>query len=872
MSEERTSTGISQIAVIAVVVVLCIVGSLAIWYFFFRQNKPAEPLPTLVPTAVVPEIMATSTAAGSSMAWDRIQASGKIVAGTTADYRPFEYYSDAFVLDGLDIALMTELVQRLGLQVEFVDMAFDGLAGALELDQIDLAIAALTVTDEREALVDFTNVYFISEDAVLAREDDPIASISRAQDLVGKRVGVQRGSIYESWVDTNLVEPGLISADSLLAYEKPEHALRDLRQNRNDVVLLDLAVANLAVADGGAKIVGQGFGSQRFAIAVKQGNSDLQARLNVELAALQNEGRLAELVSDYIQIPPEEVIPPPTPEPGVPTPTPAPPPAGCIDGMAFVADLNLPDDHMTNPQSVEGGTPFQKGWRIRNTGTCTWNTNYRLAYVNGNAPAARMGGQPTAVQAIVEPGQDYDIYVDLVAPIQPGVYQGFWLMFNDKNVGFGARIWVGISVPGPATPTPQPTQTPAADVNFTVDRTNINAGECVTFAWNVQNVTAVYFYNQNDNWWQHGVPGQGSSVECPPFTTRYELRVEKPNGAVDIREITIFVQSQPQAPVIRRFSANPQQIAAGQCVEVVWEIAGNANTIRILRNDSIILDNAPFSGLYIDCPPGAGVAQYKMEAVGPGGTSRATQNVTVIQPATPVPTPTPTVSPATATPVPTQPPPPVISNFRVTPNQIEVDACVNVEWNVSGNASLIQIKKDGAVILDNASYFGSGLDCSNDTPGTFIYSVEASNASGASDSRQQSVTVTEREVPTPTPSPLVGSWATIQYKDNTGTLQPVIPGSILALNFRQGGDLTGKTGCNSISGTYTANEGNLTLEVATVTQVACGDEALAQQERDFLSALSDTVTFQIEGDQLSLLNQSREPVMILGKLVAVPTN
>ena len=101
--------------------------------------------------------------------WERVQAAGKIVVGTSADYPPFEFYTGDFQIDGFDIALMDEIGQRLGIQVEYHNFAFDGLGGALQLGQIDAAIAAISVTPEREAEVDFSNVYFVGQDGVLAR-------------------------------------------------------------------------------------------------------------------------------------------------------------------------------------------------------------------------------------------------------------------------------------------------------------------------------------------------------------------------------------------------------------------------------------------------------------------------------------------------------------------------------------------------------------------------------------------------------------------------------------------------------------------------------------------------------------------------------
>jgi ABC-type amino acid transport substrate-binding protein len=101
--------------------------------------------------------------------WQKISDAGKIVVGTAVDYPPFEYYDAGFQLDGFDPALLRAIAQQLGVEVEFVDLAFDGLGQALVLGQIDVAISALSETPERARLIDFTNPYFVSTDAYLTR-------------------------------------------------------------------------------------------------------------------------------------------------------------------------------------------------------------------------------------------------------------------------------------------------------------------------------------------------------------------------------------------------------------------------------------------------------------------------------------------------------------------------------------------------------------------------------------------------------------------------------------------------------------------------------------------------------------------------------
>jgi polar amino acid transport system substrate-binding protein len=562
--------------------------------------------------------------------WQQIQASGKIIVGTSVDYPPFEFYVDGNQIDGYDIALMDEIGRRLGIQVEYRDYAFDGLNPALRLGEIHVAIAAISRTPEREAEVDFSNVYLVSGDAFLAREDAGLA-IDSIDDAARYRIGVQRDTVHQDWIQLVLIDAGRMSADNLLAYQKASDAVRDLREGRIDLMYLDAQPAQAFVDEGGLQIVAKGLNPQNYAIALPKGQSALKAQLDQLITALYNDGTIGNLAQRYMGLP--QVLPTPTPGP---TSTAAPPPA-CDDGLASVQDLTQEGD-------LAPGQAFTKGWQVQNTGTCTWNTGYRLVFADGN----NMGGEPVAVSQDVAPGSTYDLQINLVAPTVPGDHQGFWQMVNNGGYAFGERLQVNIRVIAAPTLTPAPTQTPVAGIMFTVDRNAIQAGECVNFSWRVESVQAVYFHRDGESWQDHGVAGEGTRVECPPATTTYYLRVVLRDGSVEVREIPIYVEPVADAPQIRQFSVDPLgQITLGQCVTLRWQVEGELDRVLLTASDAVLWDGAAVSGSYEDCPALAGSVAYGLEATGPGGTSRGQQTITVVDATTAVPeaTPTPEATP-----------------------------------------------------------------------------------------------------------------------------------------------------------------------------------------------------------------------------------
>jgi ABC-type amino acid transport substrate-binding protein len=400
--------------------------------------------------------------------WSRVESAGVLNVGTSSGYPPYEYYSEDMILQGFDIALINSIGTKLGVRINIQDFAFDGLGSALQVDQIDAAIAAISVTDERAAQVNFSNVYFVGSDGILARAGSPITSVTTIQDLANKRIGVERGTIYEKWVQKELVDKGLITADQMFVYAQAKDAVNDLSLDRLDLVLMDLRPAIASTDFYGVVLVGQGQTQQKFAIAMKLNANQLTAKINDALVQLQNDGTLAELQKEYLGIDSEMAQPLPTPvptlAPSAPTPTFVPtyvPPAGCVDAMKYIMDLTYDDGNMTHYPDLQPNQSFQKGWRIQNTGSCTWNSAYYLAFTGGT----QMNGQPTAIQSNVAPGATYDMYVNLVAPSSPGQYTAEWTLFNNLNYGFGEKLFVAIEVIGPTSVPPTqapPTATPQA--------------------------------------------------------------------------------------------------------------------------------------------------------------------------------------------------------------------------------------------------------------------------------------------------------------------------------------------------------------------------------------------------------------------------
>jgi polar amino acid transport system substrate-binding protein len=624
------------IGVLAVVVICAVVAGIAIVYYTLQQTPDIESLPSLtvaasdtVPPSNTSEPTLTPTAEPIDEVWDNIEQSGKIVVGMSADYPPFAYIDESFTIQGYDLALMREIGQRLGYPLEIKNMAFDGLFNALQLNEIDVAVAAISFTQERDKFVDFSNVYFVGQDAILARSDSTI-QIDKLEDLAAYRVGVQRGSVYETLLTDELVDPGIMRPQYLITFDKPVDAANALVQTnpRVDLVMVDLQPAEVATATMEVKIIKRGLNPQSLALAIPSGAIVLQSKLNGVLMQMLNDGTLGRLALEYLDV--ENLIPLPTPAPTQPPET----PTACLDHLALVQDLNYPDFNMTQPPQFGPGITFQKGWRIRNTGTCTWDSRYVLGYVGSNPPNSPVGGNPVPIQGVVEPGQTYDVYVTITTPYVAGIYQSFWTLRAPSGLFFGERIWAGFEVIVQETATPQPD---APQIySFLVSPSQIAEGECTNVSWSYggQDITDSRVFRDGELI-LFDIPVNGSFTDCPPGTGRMEYRmvVDSAAGgsAVARRNLDVVAGEQPTdtplptdeptptlapteaPPTIDIFEAYPEVIELGGSVELSWSFGGTSLVnARLFRDDEEIAFDLLSPDTFSDVPPNPGQIEYKL--------------------------------------------------------------------------------------------------------------------------------------------------------------------------------------------------------------------------------------------------------------------
>ena len=216
----------------------------------------------------------------------------KLVVGTSAGFRPFEYLEKGEVT-GFDIDLMKAIGEELGREIEVKDMDFDALIEAVSTGTIDVVAAGMTITDERKERVDFTQAYFIADQAVLVRADSDIKLGSPADvNNTAYRIGVQNDTTGAFWTDDNAANA------TIKKYGKYIECIQDLENQNLDMIVLDKPVAEAFAKNRPTEMIMIIPTDESYGLAVKKG-SPLLEELNKALKKVMDSDTWDELMETY---------------------------------------------------------------------------------------------------------------------------------------------------------------------------------------------------------------------------------------------------------------------------------------------------------------------------------------------------------------------------------------------------------------------------------------------------------------------------------------------------------------------------------------------------------------------------------------------
>ncbi|MFU0833360.1 MAG: Membrane-bound lytic murein transglycosylase F [Oscillospiraceae bacterium] len=221
---------------------------------------------------------------------------GTLTMSTNAEFEPFEYKENGDIV-GIDVEIANKIAEKLNLELNINDVAFDSLIMELQTNKCDFVAAGMTVTPDREKNVDFSEPYFDASQAIIV----PTGSdIQTPEDLNGKTVGVQQGTTGDTYC-TNEDGSSEVQVDSVKRYNKGADAISDLISGRIDAVVIDDFPATKFVQNNPDKIVklDDSLTTEEYAIAVQKDNTALLEQINSVLDEMKSSGELDQIIDKY---------------------------------------------------------------------------------------------------------------------------------------------------------------------------------------------------------------------------------------------------------------------------------------------------------------------------------------------------------------------------------------------------------------------------------------------------------------------------------------------------------------------------------------------------------------------------------------------
>jgi len=229
------------------------------------------------------------------------------VVGTDAAYAPFESQNEKGEIVGFDVDVVTAAAKKAGIEVKFVNTPWEGIFNALGQGDRDMVASAVTITDERKQTMDFSDPYFDAQQLIAVKEN---SKVTKFADLKKLKIGVQTGTTGEEAV-AKLVGK---TNPNIKRFESTPLALKELESGGVDAVVADNGVVIHYVANNpGGKfktVSDKDFVPEKYGIALKKGNTELQAKLNKGLADIKADGTYDQIYAKYFGAAPAKAAEP----------------------------------------------------------------------------------------------------------------------------------------------------------------------------------------------------------------------------------------------------------------------------------------------------------------------------------------------------------------------------------------------------------------------------------------------------------------------------------------------------------------------------------------------------------------------------------
>ena len=218
---------------------------------------------------------------------------GKLTMSTNAAFPPYESTDDNGNFVGIDIDVAAAIAEKLGLELQVDDMDFDAALLAAQNGKSDLVMAGVTVTEDRQLVMDFSDSYATGIQSIIVKEDSDVAT---PDDLADKMIGTQRGTTGYIYCSDDFGD------EHVTPYDDGLTAVQALVNGQVDSVVIDNAPAKeFVAANPGLKILDTAYAEEEYAIGVAKGNTAMLDAINGALEELKNDGTLQAIIDKYIK-------------------------------------------------------------------------------------------------------------------------------------------------------------------------------------------------------------------------------------------------------------------------------------------------------------------------------------------------------------------------------------------------------------------------------------------------------------------------------------------------------------------------------------------------------------------------------------------
>lgn len=233
------------------------------------------------------------TAAADELA--TIKEKGVMRIAMSGAYPPFNFVNEQNEVVGFDPAIGAEIAKRMGVEVEIVTTAWDGIIGGLLANKYDAIVGSMSITEERKEVVDFVGPYYRMSRGIFVKDGSSIAGLDG---LKGAKIGVTLGETHEQWAREQ-------DGWDVRTYKGLPELLLELENGRIDAIVTDDIPVLLAIKEHGNAITQldtsglEGIADQA-GIAIRKGNPELQAAMQAALDAMQADGTYVTIAEQWV--------------------------------------------------------------------------------------------------------------------------------------------------------------------------------------------------------------------------------------------------------------------------------------------------------------------------------------------------------------------------------------------------------------------------------------------------------------------------------------------------------------------------------------------------------------------------------------------